>query len=38
MNKLIKNSTLFVENGSHFAYLENEFLFNNKVLEFLKGD
>lgn len=38
MNKLIKNSTLFIENGGHFAYLENDFSFNNKVLEFFKGD
>ena len=38
MNKLIKNSQLFIENGGHFCYLENSFLFNNKVLEFFKGD
>lgn len=38
LNKIIKNSWLIVESGSHFCYIENDFLFCNKVLEFFKGE
>lgn len=38
LNKIIKNSKLLFFDGGHFCYLENDFLFNNTVLEFLKGE
>lgn len=36
--KFIKNSRLYIVNGSHFAYIENSFEFQNLVLEFFNKE
>ena len=37
-NKLIQNSQLIIVEGGHFCYIENDFVFCNKVLDFFKGE
>ena len=36
MNKTIKESSLIVLNGTHYVYLENIYLVNNIIYEYLK--